>query len=56
MKAKKGPPRLHEKRTAKHPGFKAEQKKMEKKGMSKKEAGAILGANYRKQLAKRGNR
>lgn len=50
----KGNPKLHSKPTKKHPGFKAEQKKMESKGVSKKESGAILGAQYRKQLAKRG--
>lgn len=54
--AKKGPPKLHAKRSKAHPGFKAEQKKMESKGMSKKESGAILGAAYRKQLAKRGGK
>jgi hypothetical protein len=50
----KGHPKLHSKPTKAHPGFKAEQKKMESKGMSKKESGAILGNNYRKQLAKKG--
>lgn len=50
----KGHPKLHSKPTKAHPGFKAEEKKLVSKGMPKKEADAILGKNYYRQLAKRG--
>lgn len=53
---KPGPPPLHKKHTAKHPGFKAVEKKLMDKGMSKEKADKILGAQYWKMRAKRGGK
>ncbi len=55
----KGHPKLHSKKTAKHPGFDAVKNKIAKNikprpGQTKEEAAAgVAGANYRKQLAKK---
>ena len=50
---KKGPPRLHKKRSKAHPGFNAVAAKIKKKGASKKSSKKIAGAIYQKLLKKK---